>query len=194
MNRSRFAVPAFILSAVLLAACASVDIMHINREYRMPAALESVIALYPTTFHLQTTDDALHASFTKLTSFKQVLSPGEVRKRQRISAQVHEALRKGGDSVPLKLILPESQYSYLVTSLAPANLILFPMEIKLTPSGQATYANISYRLYDLKTGILLMRSSFELRTDAIGMKAEIAIVAKGTDRMAQEVMAALASR
>jgi len=194
MNRPRTFVPAVILAAALLAACSGGATMQINREYRMPSAMESVLALFPTDFHLQTTEDSFQVSFAKLTTFKQVLPPGEVRKRQRIGSQVHEELRKGGDTAPLKLILTESHYNYLVTSLAPANLILFPMEIRFTQSGQNTYADFSYRLYDLRTGILLLKSSFELKAESKGIKTEAALVSQATDRMAREVMAALASR
>ena len=139
---TRSLVPAVILLA-LLAACGRSAAMHINREYRMPAAMDSVIALFPTDFHLQSTDDSFQSSFARLTSFKQVIPPGDVRKRQRIGSQVHAALRQGSGTAPLKVLLSETQYSYLVTSLAPANQLSWRNSKQCRPGGSCSSAPAS---------------------------------------------------
>jgi hypothetical protein len=151
---------ALILSSLLTAACGSTR--YVNKEYRLPPPSQSVLAIFPLDFHSKTINDAFEESFSR-SGMKQVLSPGELTRRLKLTSYFHAKIRSGKSTDSLQTLLDEKHFQYLVTTLSPATLLLVPMEMKLTTSPPNTYIDHAFKFYDLRSGILLYMNRYEDR-------------------------------
>jgi hypothetical protein len=182
---------ALMLIGLSTASCGST--MYINKEFRLPPPSESVLAIFPLDFHSKTINDSFEASFA-LSGIKQVISPGELTKRLKLTSYYHTKIKSGKETDSLQTLLDEKHYQYLVTTLSPATLLLFPSELKYTGTPSSTYLDYAFKLYDLRSGILLYMNSYEDRTNKTGDKAQQELLRSATDRMAQDVNALLGRR
>lgn len=160
--------------------------MYVNTRQQFPAPAGSVLAVLPPDFHSRTFYEAFERSFTQM-GMKQVLYPGDLSKRLKLTSYVHERVRSGGDRESLKALLGEKHFAFLMTSISPATLLLVPTEMKLTAASPYTYGDFSFRLYDCATGVLLYRNSFQERAGSVGLRAEHQLAAAATERMAKDI-------
>jgi hypothetical protein len=176
---------AALLSIVLLlASCGGTH--YLNKEYRFPAPDASVLAIFPTEFHSKPIDDALSAAFSG-SPMKQVLTPGELEKRLKLASYFHARIKAGGKKDSLQSLLDEKHYTYLVTTLSPATLLLIPTRMEFTTTSRYTYSDFSFKLYDLRSGVMLYMSSHHDRSDNRGRKAETQLIDDGAKQIAREI-------
>ena len=177
---------ALLLIGLFTLSCGST--MYVNTEYRLPPPSQSVLAIFPLDFHNKTINDTFAASFAS-SGMKQVLYPGELTKRLKLTSYYHAKIKAGKETDSLQTLLDEKHYQYLATTLSPATLLLVPTELKYTGTGASTYIDYAFKLYDLRSGILLYMDSFEERTSARGEAAERELLRRATDQMARQVAA-----
>ncbi len=184
MRRTAFSL--LLLSTVLLAAACSGRTFI--TEATVPPAGGTVLAVMPPDFHSRAFNDAFERAFVRM-GMKQVLHPGELAKRLKLTSYVHERVRSAGNKDGLKELLGEKHFTFLMTSLSPATVVLIPTEMKLTSSSLYTYGDFTFRVYDCATGRLLYRNSFQERTGSRGIRAEQELARSSAERMAREVRA-----
>jgi len=184
-------IPIVLLTGILTASCGST--MYVNTDYRLPPPAESVLAIFPLDFHNKTINDSFQASFA-MSGIKQILSPGELTKRLQLTSYYHAKIGSGKETESLETLLDEKHYRYLVTTLSPATLLLVPTVLKYTDTGASTYIDYAFRLYDLRTGILLYKNAYENRTNSTGERGHQELLRLATDQMAQDVNALLGRR
>lgn len=195
MNRSRAAkpiIPLIIALAVLAASCGGAQ-PYLNREYRFPPASASVLALFPTEYHSKPVNDALEAAFSTA-PMKQVLPPGELAKRLKLTSYYHGRIKAGDRTDSLQVLLDEKHYTYLVTTLSPATLLLVPTEMKFTTTSRYSYVDYAFKLYDLRSGVLLYMNNYSVRSDDRGPKAEAQLRTDAAKQIASEVINLFAGR
>jgi hypothetical protein len=175
-----------LLIGLFTVSCGSTT--YVNMEYRLPPPDRSVLAIFPLDFHNKIINDSFAASFAS-SGMKQVLYPGELTKRLKLTSYYHAKIKSGKETDSLQTLLDEKHYQYLATTLSPATLLLVPTELRYTHPSGATYIDYAFKLYDLRSGILLYMDSFEERTTATGEQGERELLRRATDQMARQVAA-----
>lgn len=184
-------IAAVILMGVFALSCGSTR--YVNREYRLPPPSRSILAIFPLDFHSKTINDAFSASFTG-SGMKDILSPSELTRRLKLTSYYHGKILSGKATDSLQTLLDEKHYQYLVTTLSPATLMLVPTELKFTETSASTFVDFSFKLYDLRSGILLYMNSYEERTRSTGETGKRELIRRSTDRMAADVNALFEGR
>ena len=173
-----------ILIGLFMASCGATR--YVNKEYRLPAPSQSVLAIFPLDFHSKPINDSFAASFAGA-GMKDILSPEELTKRLKLTSYYHAKIKSGKSTDSLQNLLDEKHYQYLVTTLSPATLLLVTTEMKFTGTSASTYVDYAFKLYALRSVILLYRNSFEEPTSGTGEAGKNDLIRRATDQIAQDV-------